>query len=185
MQPCEPTIEIVCRVLLAAFVAVRVEEIEPALHVREHAVAVVEQHHGVVFFGDFDLALADRSCASGVTMLTIATTDLRRTEQAGQARQVVDAQVGHAAAALFVEERRPIGARVAVVGVGRGDAAELARGKRLGHERELRAADDDRRAPHAHAFRLGLLAESPGRRPANWRSAFRSKYACRRRSPRG
>ena len=44
-----------------------------------------------------------------------------------------------------------------VVGVGGGDAAERAGGKRLGHERELRAGDDDRRAPNPHAFRLGLL----------------------------
>ena len=50
--------------LLAAVVPVRVEVVEPALHVRDHAVAVVHQDHRVVLGGHLDLALAVGSCAS-------------------------------------------------------------------------------------------------------------------------
>src|SRR3712207_6983263 len=47
-------------------------------------------------------------------------------------------------AAYFIEERRPVGAFVAVIGVGGGDAAEPAGGERLRHEGELGAVDDGR-----------------------------------------
>ena len=43
--------------------------------------------------------------------------------------------------------------------MGRGHPAERARRNRLGHERKLRTAHDDRSAPHPHAFRLGLLEQ--------------------------
>src|SRR5262245_39055724 len=46
-------------VLLAALMAMRIEEIDSALDVRESAMAVIEQHHRVVLFSHGNLALAN------------------------------------------------------------------------------------------------------------------------------
>ena len=89
---------------LAALVAVRVEVVEATLDVRDHALAVIEQDHGVVLGGHHDLALAVNGARRG-NDAGHGDDRLGGPEQAGQGGEVVDHEIGHAAAALLVEER--------------------------------------------------------------------------------
>ena len=145
-------------VLALALVAVRIEVVEAALHVREDAAAVVHQHHGVVFRLDAIRPLLS-TVALGRHDGGHRHHRARRAEQAGQRGEVVDAEVGQAAAALLVEERRPRRAQMTVVRVRARHPPEPAVPERRRHEGELRAVDHRRRAPETKPSALGQIEQ--------------------------
>src|SRR5260221_8189243 len=103
-----------------------VEVIEPGLDVGDHAVPVVEQQHGVVFFSDCNAAfipygpLRRDNTQHGADVFY-------RAKQAREGREIVNTEIRHGAAKVFVKKRRPIRPVVAVIGMSSSYAPQFAR----------------------------------------------------------
>src|ERR1700687_2550267 len=108
--------------------AVRIEEIEATLNVRQRTLAMIEQHHGIVLFGDLDAALV----ANGASWSDDARQRHDRFGRAQKTRQrgeVIHAEVRQAPSSFFIKEGGPIRSRMAVVRMGSGDSAERSAGE--------------------------------------------------------
>ena len=138
---------------------------EAGRHDAEHVVAEVEEDLVVVECGDVDgLAVDDPArCHDAGHRLHTA----HRTEQAGEAGQVVDPEVEQRPAGLSEVPLAPVGARPSVSGTSEGRPADRSGAELGGHRLIGRAEDHRRRTPEVSVARAGGREQLGGLRPGH------------------